>query len=119
MNDCPKCGSNDTYIFFEEEIPCSHCDEINTVIYHACNHCATLWKSVDGEILEDSLLSDEQLEDMLGDSIDNFEGHLLEVEGTMSEIVHRCLRCRTISFEVAPSVYHCPECSFEWEVFDA
>ena len=51
---------------------------------------------------------------------DEFEAFLDAAQAstatTMQDLVHRCLRCETISYEVKPRHYHCPDCGFEWEV---
>lgn len=37
------------------------------------------------------------------------------VQGSMGEIIHRCLHCNTVSYEKEERLWHCPECGFEWE----
>lgn len=130
--DCMHCGSTDTAIFFVEKIPCSHCDEITNLIYETCNDCNLMWKSVDGEVLNNSFDSMEEIdspldfdmelptEEELDEMIREFESIIEATEmseaTTMQDMIHRCLRCETVSYEVKPRHYHCPDCGFEWEV---
>jgi len=34
---------------------------------------------------------------------------------TMDEVVHRCLKCNSVAFEVMPESFVCSFCGFEWE----
>lgn len=124
---CINCDSIDASDFFSEHIPCSHCDETTELVYSACPDCNIVWKSVNGVAIHNSLESareideffdahtDPEMHDFLNDAFKDF----MEITGnsrTMNELIHRCLRCETISYEVRPRFYHCPECNFEWEV---
>jgi hypothetical protein len=94
-----------------------------------------MWKSVDGQVINNSydvnmhpdsvIIDGELLDEMptaeeIDKMIDEFESFMEASEAgepkTMSDVVHRCLRCETISYEVKPRFYHCPDCGFEWEV---
>jgi hypothetical protein len=39
----------------------------------------------------------------------------IEIE-TMSDYVHRCLKCNCVSIEIEKHVYKCLTCEFEWEI---
>jgi hypothetical protein len=41
-----------------------------------------------------------------------------EVQPTMAEMFHRCLRCNEMACEIDKNVFKCSdnECGFEWEV---
>ena len=41
-----------------------------------------------------------------------------EVQFTMAELLHKCLRCNESAYEVDKNVFRCSdnECKFEWEV---
>lgn len=114
--NCPNCKGNNILIFFSENIPCKHCGEDNEVEGLVCQDCGAMWRSIEGEILDETILS-KQLVDNLFEPLDlEFDINATELNSTMNEVVHRCIRCNTISYEIAPNHYHCPECSFEWEV---
>jgi hypothetical protein len=100
--DCVNCKSNNSNTFFTEVMPCSHCNMENNIAYHACQSCGLIWKSIDNKIIEDIMFTDPNLGQFLNSS--------------MSEIIHKCLHCGNIAFEIEPNLYHCPGCGFEWEV---
>jgi hypothetical protein len=115
--DCVNCGSNNSNTFFTETIPCSHCNEINDIAYHACQTCGLIWKSIGDKILEGVIFTEPELGQLLSDSIDKMSSLMDKpYKNSMREIIHKCLRCNTTSFEVRPNLYHCPDCGFEWEV---
>lgn len=138
--NCINCGSSDTSVFYKEKIPCSHCNEVTEVIYEACAHCYIMWKSVDGEVIDNSFDVDQELDKVLSDGAMVIDGNLFDEFPTdeefedllrsinfmdtdsvksvksMRDMVHRCLRCDTVSYEIKPRLYHCPDCGFEWEV---
>jgi acetyl-CoA carboxylase beta subunit len=62
------------------------------------------------------LLGDPEEERALNDLVKDFMTFIAEPKNTMQEIIHKCLRCDTISYEIQPQLYHCPDCGFEWEV---
>lgn len=35
---------------------------------------------------------------------------------TMGEVIHKCIRCNGVVFEVEEGVFICPHCGFEWEI---
>jgi len=117
--ECLNCQGTDVITFFNEIITCSHCKEDNNVSYNVCQTCGLIWKAVDDQPISESVFTELELGEMLGGSLDKFMeniSHETASTGTMNEIVHKCLRCETISYEVAPCFYRCPECRFEWEV---
>jgi hypothetical protein len=115
---CLNCNKDNIIVFFNEVVPCAHCHEDNDISYNVCEDCGLVWKSIDGQALSGVIFSEPELGGMLGDSFEKFMNFVEEAEpiGTMDEVIHKCLRCNTISFEVEPRLYHCPECGFEWEV---
>jgi len=71
------------------------------------------------KVLEGVLFGEPDLETNLGDSLSDLMD-LVEnstTGGTMQEVLHRCLKCNTLALEIKPKLYHCPECSFEWEAY--
>ena len=135
--NCIHCGSSNTDVFFKEDIPCCHCEGAITVVYEACGDCNLMWKSVDGEVISNSADTLDELNDVLlyeldkgpviSDeeamvAMDDFLNFLKEeaddspIVDSMQDLLHKCLRCESISYEVRPRHYLCPECGFEWEV---
>jgi ribosomal protein L37E len=39
-----------------------------------------------------------------------------ELKRTMQEVIHKCLRCNAIAYEIQSQSYYCSHCGFEWEV---
>lgn len=115
---CVNCGSENISSFFTELIPCGHCDEINEINYNVCKECSLVWKSVGDQPVEGTVFSDPGLGDMIGDTLDEFMQLIGDSPGTMHEVVHHCLKCNTISYEIKPQFFHCPDCGFEWEVYN-
>ena len=133
--NCIHCGSADTVVFYIERIPCSHCNETTELVYEACNDCNLMWKSVDGNVLNNSFDVMETLDDLIIDGdlleempteeelkkmFEEFEAVIDAAEysdaKSMKDMIHRCLRCETVSYEINPKHYHCPDCGFEWEI---
>jgi DNA-directed RNA polymerase subunit RPC12/RpoP len=116
---CVNCGKENAVTFFTELIPCSHCNKDNSITYNVCQDCNSVWKAIDGKPLTEMLFSEAELSDLLGDTFGSIVGFIEfeeGIEGTMNEVVHRCIRCDTQAYEVKPGLYHCPDCSFEWEI---
>jgi hypothetical protein len=115
--NCINCGSGDFNTFFNELLPCSHCNEVNEVSYHACKNCGLIWKSIGDKILEGVIFAEPELGQIINDTLDKFTSLVLDPpQRSMKEIIHKCLRCGILSFEIGPKLYHCPDCGFEWEV---
>lgn len=113
---CINCGSSNVTNIFAENYICSKCGDTNIVEYYSCAACNIIWKAIDGELVDKKLfflsaLSPETAK-ICKLMSDNTEGR------SMSEIIHRCLHCNTVSYEKEERVWHCPECGFEWEVID-
>jgi flagellin-specific chaperone FliS len=88
-----------------------------------------MWKSVDGEIINNSFdvpaNLNEFLDNELGEDIEEFLKQAFDVsidevtvanDRSMQSMVHRCIRCEAVAFETKPRFFHCADCGFEWEV---
>jgi hypothetical protein len=119
--ECCVCKNKNAVIFSVEKVPCSHCGEDTEILYNMCDNCGAVWKSIGDEIVE---CITEKLSDEMKNLTDMFEDEVSSVrvidlnppKGTMCELVHKCLRCNTRSYEAGPGYYRCPDCGFEWEV---
>ena len=115
--NCVNCGSENFNIFFTETIPCHHCNEDNDISYHACQVCGLIWKSIGDKILEGAIFSEPNLGQFLNEPIDEIPFFIEKsYKNSMREIIHKCLLCNAISFEIEPELYHCPDCGFEWGI---
>jgi hypothetical protein len=114
MNCCVCKGENVTN-FSVERIECVHCGGSTEILYMGCDDCGTMWKSVNGEIIE--CISENIPQEMLDDEAAAIQVMDLEPKnGTMSEMIHKCLRCEAVSHEIGDGYYRCSNCNFEWEV---
>lgn len=129
---CFKCGSDKEASFFEEVFECK-CGEKLVFNYNLCPDCGLSWRSVNDEPSEDSIvyfddlmssvsstsedLSEEELE-----IVKNMEKEICKIDkitagdATMSDYVHKCLKCNSVAHEVSQDIYVCDECGFEWEI---
>ena len=124
---CINCGSTNTEIFFVEAIPCRDCGGVSCIEYHICNDCLSFWKTLDGEYFHDkpgfpevsvdNLPVFEFTEEDLDMVIDEFDAFVKSTEErpTMKDMIHHCIRCDALAFEVDPLHFYCPKCGFEWE----
>lgn len=121
--ECCICGSKSTMVFDNEIIPCHKCGESINLEYYSCRDCGAVWKALDGNLLECIYTEDERseapvdLKEILNnDDFGSVQVIELTKRGTMDEMIHKCLMCNTVSYEVAAGLFHCPDCGFEWEV---
>lgn len=111
--DCPSCGSENTSVFHIENFPCSHCSVVNEISYNFCHACRISFKETGGEVIAALRFSGDALTGLIEEEVKL----AVKDEGcrTMGEVVHRCLRCEAIAFEVEEKSYKCSVCDFEWE----
>lgn len=122
---CIHCDSNLTSVFLIEYIPCGHCNKDIELVYATCPSCNIVWKSVSGVVINtsfddmdfDDVDTSSDVEEMMNEAFKDFMDERYDVTPvSMSDMVHKCLRCEAVSFEIKPRFYHCPDCGFEWEV---
>jgi predicted RNA-binding Zn-ribbon protein involved in translation (DUF1610 family) len=115
--NCPNCGGDNFTEFFTEDIVCAHCGENNKVYCYMCEDCAAMFKVSDGKLIEESVVTEDypgQIQ--LVSELVTTEFPVSSAPSAMEDVIHKCLRCNTISYEVSEGSFHCPECGFEWEV---
>lgn len=142
--NCPVCET-DSEIFLTEPVECASCSEITYIDYCRCPDCNSVFRVVGGNVDEDSVMdapSDflESLDDIIslafGDTDQEItEEDLKEIvsemqnkalftevrlteQNSMSELIHKCLKCNEPAFAVGRNLYRCSDCGFEWEVVD-
>lgn len=116
---CFICEEGQSSVMSEDKIPCK-CGDVIVVEYHLCNDCGSLWKTIDGELIEGSLLSADNIDNML-DDIEGFIDEDLENAEkftTLGGFIHKCLECGTLCYEIGENIYKCSNCGFEWEMID-
>ena len=129
---CFKCDSTEDASFFEEIFECS-CGEKLVLNYNLCPDCGLSWRSVNDEPSEDSVIYFNDLISFVSDMsndlseeeielVKNMENEIDKIykidkgEATMTDYVHKCLRCNSVAHELEPDKYICEECGFEWEI---
>ena len=135
---CFNCGSKQDAVFFKEEFPCAHCNEINVIEYNLCPDCGLMWKSVNGIPIGDSQMNMHDLGDLAEilasgpdswpkdidvENISTKANEYLEKlekmdrgEASMGDYIHRCIKCDSTAVDVNDGRYKCTDCGFEWEV---
>ena len=120
---CIRCNSDEsTDMYFVETFPCPHCDDELEVQYHICKSCHITWKVVGDNVVsmadfEDDVVFARSDEDFF-EAFTHISTNEILTGPVMGELVHRCIRCGSIAFEIADKKWRCndPECQFEWEV---
>ena len=137
---CLNCNSTNSKIMYSESYPCSHCGGDLVVEYCMCIDCGTIWRAIDGAISTESVVNADDLMNILtpfnqfmnvqqGElspedqkMLDNIEKELNKhatEDGqatTMSDMLHKCLKCESVVHEAKPGYFECDECGFSWEV---
>jgi len=117
---CVACGSDNTSVFFSETFQCTCCNEGNTITFQICRDCGVIWKAINDSLLYGTTVTDPDLSAFISKNISGnseFENWFdTEVNITMEEVVHRCLKCNAIAFESKPNVFCCSSCAFTWEI---
>ena len=118
---CCSCGTNNVIVFFEETLPCGHCNMDNTILYNFCGECSCVFKTVNGKVVNAATFTDTELANMMSMDVDDVREIMQSPiqsasPRTMDEMVHKCLDCNALAFEVEPGLFKCSECDFEWEI---
>ena len=127
---CPMCGEDAPNIIVSESFECEDCSKINIFSYHLCTSCRIIWRAFNGVLIQNSiiLLDDVENDPMLagfGDRLlDSLKKTFLKSSSfvdnnvshkTMSEFIHKCLRCNSIAIQISETCFRCTVCDFEWE----
>ena len=140
---CFKCEGGSESAFYQEKFPCCDCKKENVIEYNICPDCGWMWRSINGVPSDDSQMHAQDLGDFAGlmfseDNngmfthedlteeeqaiMENINEHLTKVdkmasgEASMSDYVHKCIKCESTAIDVNDGVYICRDCDFEWEV---
>jgi len=120
--DCINCGSGKNVSILKGIFICDHCNELNYIDYYKCEECGETWKVVDlnsGIVESISLASHSKVfKEGVSDSFGEIhvdEEACSDAGTLMTDYIHKCLMCNTVSYEKNENTWHCPECGFEWE----
>lgn len=124
---CIECNSDKAITILIEIFPCIHCNKDINMEYNLCPDCGATWKTMNGKLFDGSTIADANLDELLGvdgeiddffeSLVSNLEKDLLSAdENSMRSLIHRCLKCNSIAYEVDENLYRCPNCGFEWEI---
>jgi len=120
---CVHCDKDTGGTILVESLPCKHCGGEIRIEYNVCKECGMAWKTVDGELIENTTFFDMGLEEMFDDDeffqefdmILNMDQREIK-SSSMLDYVHKCFRCQAVCHESAPGRWECPDCGFTWEV---
>ncbi len=129
---CFECDNMEDCTMASEGIYCPHCDESITSDLNMCKECGLFWKSVNDNIVDKTifrlppeLLSTDSLIDIASDmgirpasfEIDAGDGTSRSIK-SMSDFIHKCIKCNGVCYEEREGLYKCVDCGFELEVVD-
>jgi hypothetical protein len=127
---CFNCDNENDCCFFHEIFPCRHCSEENYMEYNMCPNCGSVWKGINGHVVDESKLditdlglgkvlaaNPEQLQEVIvydsegGFSIsqeaaDEFLiklGNIKEGNAAMDDYIIKCLNCTSKAVDVSES----------------
>lgn len=135
---CAHCDSENYEVTMNESFPCSHCDGYVFVEYCICKDCGTLWRAINGEVDAANIITPDDFINMLNpppamdlkdlDMSDKVFMNRIEEElakydrrdnaQSMSDLIHRCVKCSAVAHETKPGYFECDDCGFSWEVID-
>lgn len=116
--ECFNCEGDNVFLYYSENLDCTHCGEVLNVEYWVCKDCHLAWKECDGKAFAcvdvDDIMTSEEAYDIFGTEEDPEP----LVDCDFEDYIHRCLKCNSICYEPAPNLFVCSNsnCNFEWEV---
>ncbi len=117
---CFNCGAD--MFTVDDNYPCD-CGKTIEVLTCCCNECGTIFKTLNGAIISDSIINKRDIEDFAEDCTSNLKELMAKTSeetpcnsASMLEYVHHCLECNSISYEINIGLYECSKCGFKWEV---
>ena len=104
--NCINCGNNKNINTITGSFLCEYCGKTNYIDYYVCSECGEIWNAGVQKSFE------EGNSEYFGSLYNKDES----TKPLMSDYIHRCLMCNTISYEKEKDLWCCPECGFQWEV---
>jgi len=102
---CPKCGRETLEVLNEAE-----------ELLYLCEECEIL---INGDEDDYEITKLYNVEDIEATMLYHDDLEVKEInigDPCMADFVHKCLRCNSYGFEVAPGEFECASCGFAWEV---
>ena len=120
--ECIHCNQDTGATILVESLPCKHCNGEIRMEYNVCKECGMAWKTIDGELVENTTFFDMGLDDIFAaedfqefDMVLNWDQRHVQ-SSQMADYIHKCFKCQTVCFEVEGNRWECPCCGFTWEV---
>lgn len=106
---CFNCGSIEIENILSNQAKCKKCDNPVYVMHYSCKECNSAWVTFN-DVFIMGVVSNENTA-MTHKKFD-------KTKCTMTETVHKCLKCNKPAYEVSNNIFKCSdnECGFEWEV---
>lgn len=99
---CPLCDNLCVAADSNDSIKCDLCGAMTNIVTYTCESCGTKFKTLNDEVIEYTEAS--------------YTGEQLDSNQLMSDYIHKCIKCNSLSFEFMPGKFRCSKCEFEWEV---
>lgn len=126
--ECPNCKRNSGGIMYKDVITCGKCGEHIVMDYCSCHMCGYTWRLNNGEFFDGNMVDEEGLDQMLeeiktlvDEELKDEVGYAIEKTESknnfsMSDMIHKCIRCGEIAYLIGDYNFKCPLCGFEWEI---
>lgn len=129
---CPNCDSDFVTLVYEDSFKCKECGNIIKVEYMVCQKCGYTWRTNGGDFI-DGVTVEERMEEITEginslleheeESGDFNRGNFIFSDlddplptKSMSDMIHRCIKCGALAYPIGDGVFKCSYCGFEWEV---
>jgi len=141
--ECPGCEEDLGICMYKDKIICNDCGKEITISYNACRGCGFTWRDNNGRFMDGGVIDGESMVEVLNGldvsirtqpsmSLDDinvppemteneiealFESVANErMEKSMSNMIHKCIKCGELAVPIDEFNYKCPFCGFEWEI---
>ena len=136
--ECYSCKKDLGICMYKDKVICNDCGKEIVISYNACRECGFTWRDNNGKFMDGDVIDGEGLNEVLDglDAIIESQNVPPEVmphldkeieamfesvadertEKSMSNMIHKCIRCGEIAIPSDEFNYKCPFCDFEWEI---
>jgi len=140
--ECPDCKEDLGICMYKDKAICNDCGKEITISSNACRGCSFTWRDNNGRFMDGNVIDEESIGEVLGglDAIIKNQQSLLddvdvppemlenEIEAvfesvadertkkSMSNMIHKCIKCGELAVPIDEFNYKCPFCGFEWEI---
>lgn len=122
---CPNCKKDSGGIMYKDVITCGKCGEHIVIDYCSCHMCGYTWRLNNGEFLDGNMIDEEGLDQMLeeigtliDEQLDDDVEYIVKKSesNSMSDMIHKCIRCGEFAYPIGDYNFKCSSCGFEWEI---